>query len=144
MSDIKIVTPEETITLLAEGYTYVDVRTEQEFTAGHVPGAVNVPLNHAGAGGMVANPDFLPVMQATFAKERPLVLGCKMGGRSAKAAAALSQAGFSNLCDMSAGFEGKRDPFGRLTPGWNGEGRPVETTATPEQSYTELKKTAGL
>jgi hypothetical protein len=83
-------------------------------------------------------------MQGAFQKDERLVVGCKMGGRSAKAAATLAQAGFSNLCDMTAGFDGKRDPFGRMTPGWNDASRSVETTAAAEQTYAEVKKRAGL
>jgi rhodanese-related sulfurtransferase len=144
VSNVKIVTPEETTELLAQGYTYIDVRSEPEFAAGHVPGAVNVPISHAGPAGLVPNADFLAVMQGAFEKDERLVVGCKMGGRSAKAAAALAQAGYSNLCDMSAGFDGKRDPFGRMTPGWNGAGRAVETTANAEQTYAEVRKKAGV
>jgi rhodanese-related sulfurtransferase len=142
MADVKIVSPEETVRLLEQGYTYVDVRSEPEFDAGHVPGAWNVPLNHQGPGGMVPNPDFLSVMEALFPKDAKLVVGCKMGGRSAKAVAALQSAGFQALCDMSAGFDGKRDPFGRAVPGWNAEQRPVEQGTGSGESYAALKTRA--
>ncbi len=144
MSNLKTVSPEETAALMAEGYTYVDVRSEPEFEAGHVPGAINVPLNMAGPAGMVPNPQFTAVMQAAFGKDEKLVVGCKMGGRSAKAAQTLVQAGYTNLCDMTAGFDGKRDAFGRLTPGWNADGRPVETGNTAGQAYADVKKRVGL
>lgn len=143
MANAKIVTPDETLQLLEQGYVYVDVRSEAEFEAGHVPGALNVPISHQGPGGMVPNPEFLAVMEALFPKDAKLIVGCKMGGRSAKATAALSQAGFTELCDMSAGFDGKRDPFGRPTPGWKADGRPVETGAPAGQSYAELKARVG-
>ncbi len=139
MTDVKIVSPEETADLLQAGYTYVDVRSEPEFEAGHVPGALNVPISHQGPAGMVPNPDFLRVMEGLFPKDAKLVVGCKMGGRSAKATATLKQAGFVELCDMSAGFEGKRDPFGRLTPGWNADQRPVERGTGTGQDYASLK-----
>lgn len=144
MSNVKLVSPEETVQLISEGYTYVDVRSEPEFEAGHVPGALNVPLNMAGPAGMVPNPQFLGVLDATFGKDAKLVVGCKMGGRSAKAAAAMSQAGYTNICDMTTGFDGKRDAFGRLTPGWNAAGRPVETGNTPGQSYADVKQRSGV
>lgn len=143
MADVKIVSPEEAADLLEEGYTYLDVRSEQEFEAGHVPGALNVPISHQGPAGMVPNPDFLRVMEGVFPKEAKLVVGCKMGGRSAKATAALKQAGFQTLCDMSAGFEGKRDPFGRAVPGWKDGSREVETGATPGHTYADVKARAG-
>ena len=143
MTDVKIVSPEETAGLLEEGYTYVDVRSEQEFEAGHVPSALNVPISHQGPAGMIPNPDFIQVMEGAFPKEAKLVVGCKMGGRSAKAAAALKQAGFQSLCDMSAGFEGKRDPFGRPVPGWRDGTREVETGATPGHTYADVKARLG-
>lgn len=127
MSQIRIVAPEEVARLMEEeGYAYVDVRSQPEFEAGHVPGAVNVPLNHQLDGRMVPNPDFLATMTARFAKDAKLIIGCKAGTRSAKAAAVLRDAGYENLCDMSAGFDGKRDAFGRPVPGWNDGTRPVE------------------
>lgn len=139
MADVKIVSPEETAQLLEQGYTYVDVRSEPEFEAGHVPGAWNVPLNQQGPGGMVPNPDFLSVMEALFPKDAKLIIGCKTGARSAKASATLKNAGFEVLCDMTAGFDGKRDPFGRLTPGWNADQRPVERGTGTGQDYASLK-----
>src|SRR3954471_1984217 len=106
---IRSVSPEEAAALLADGYVYVDVRSEPEFEAGHVPGALNVPLLHQGPGGMTANPEFLPVMQQAFGKSEKMVIGCKAGGRSKRAAEQLAQAGFSELVDMPAGWDGSRD-----------------------------------
>jgi rhodanese-related sulfurtransferase len=84
MTDPTRISPQEASAKLAEGWTYVDVRTTQEFEAGHPPGAVNVPIMHAGAGGMVPNADFLAVMTAAFPWDAKLVVGCKAGGRSAR------------------------------------------------------------
>ncbi len=136
---IKSVTPEEAAALLAEGYVYVDVRSEPEFEAGHVPGALNVPLLHQGPAGLVPNPEFLAVMQQAFAQGEPLVVGCKAGGRSKKAADALAQAGFQDLSDMSAGWDGSRDAFGRVVPGWSKKELPVETGKPSGQAYADVK-----
>jgi rhodanese-related sulfurtransferase len=127
MSDVTRVSPAEAHTRMKEeGFTYVDVRTAEEFAAGHPEGAVNVPLMHAGAAGMVPNPGFLAAMEATFAKDAPLVLGCKAGSRSARAAQALVDAGFSRVLDQRAGWDGARGPFGELTePGWSRTDLPV-------------------
>lgn len=47
-----VVTAEETQQLLDSGAAaYVDVRTPEEFAAGHVPGAVNVPVAVVGPSG---------------------------------------------------------------------------------------------
>lgn len=126
-----------------EGYTHVDVRTQGEYDAGHPAGALNVPFMLAGAGGMSPNPDFVRVMSALFAKDAKIVVGCRSGARSLRAAETLANAGFTGVVDQRAGFEGPRDPMGRLIePGWKAAGLPVEA-ATAGGSYEELKKRAG-
>lgn len=140
MSAIKTVTPQEAQQLLESGWLYLDVRSEPEFAAGHVPGAVNVPLLHAIDGGMAPNQEFAAVMEANFGRDERLVVGCKAGGRSARAVQLLAQAGFKNLTDMSAGWDGSRDAFGRAIPGWVRSKLPVETCAGENQTYTEVKK----
>lgn len=142
VAEIRSVTPEEAAVLLAEGYVYVDVRSEPEFEAGHVPGALNVPLLHqttAGAG-MTANPEFLQVMKEAFAPGEKLIIGCKAGGRSKKAAEQLLQAGYTELSDMSAGWEGSRDAFGRALPGWSKKELPVEHGKPDGQAYADVKR----
>lgn len=136
---IRSVSPEEAAALLADGYVYVDVRSEPEFEAGHVPGALNVPLLHQGPGGMTPNPEFLSVMQQAFGTTEKLVVGCKAGGRSKKAADQLAQAGFSELTEMSAGWDGSRDAFGRVVPGWSKQGLPVEPGKPSGQAYDDVK-----
>lgn len=126
----------------AEGYTYVDVRTEEEFSAGHPAGAVNVPFMLAGVAGMEPNAEFMSVMEKAFAHDTPIVVGCKVGGRSARAAAALETAGFTRVLDQRAGWDGSRGTFGELTePGWSRvDGLPKESGTPPGSSYAELKK----
>jgi rhodanese-related sulfurtransferase len=141
MAEPTRISPQEASAKLAEGWTYVDVRTAQEFEAGHPPGAVNVPLMHAGGPGMTPNPDFLPVMSAAFAKDAKIVVGCKAGGRSLRAAQALLGAGFANVVDQRAGWDGVRNPFGQVTePGWSRAGLPVEEGQPRGRSYDDLKK----
>ena len=138
----RTVTPEEAAKLVADGYVYVDVRSEPEFEAGHVPGALNVPISHQGAAGMTPNPEFLAVMQQAFGRAEKLVVGCKAGGRSKKAVDQLVQAGFTDLSDMSAGWDGSRDAFGRAVPGWSKVGLPVETGSPAGQQYADVKQRA--
>lgn len=140
---MKVVSIEEAETLMEAGATFVDVRTPEEFADGHVPGARNVPIALSQGAAMVPNGQFVQVMQALFDKDAPLIVSCKAGGRSARAAAQLEQAGFTSISDMSVGFEGKRDPFGRALPGWRQEGREIETDATDEQTYEGLRRKAG-
>jgi rhodanese-related sulfurtransferase len=127
MIDPTRISPQEASVKLAEGWTYVDVRTVEEFEEGHPPGARNVPIMHGGPGGMVNNPDFLSVMRAVFALDAMLVVGCKSGGRSLRALRALLGAGFTRVLDQRAGWDGARDAFGQVTePGWSRAGLPVE------------------
>lgn len=141
---VQNVSPAQAKSLMDEqGYLYVDVRSEPEYASGHPVGSQNVPLMNAGPGGMAPNPDFLAVVQAIYPKDAKLVVGCKAGGRSIKAAEMLVNAGYTNVIDQRAGFDGPRDAFGALSEkGWGPAGLPVETT-TAGGSYAELKQKAG-
>ena len=136
----KAVTPEDAQALLAEGHSYVDVRSEQEFEAGHPAGALNVPISNMGPGGLEPNADFIAVMERLFPKDAKLVIGCKTGARSRRAAAMLEAAGYTSIADMVAGFAGARDAFGRPNPGWTQKALPVDTGAPAGKSYADVKK----
>lgn len=142
MADLKRVSPAEAKQLIDEqGYTYVDVRSVPEFEAEHPTGAKNVPLMHMGGSGMSPNADFLTVMQAAFPKDAKLVVGCKAGGRSLRAAQLLMQQGYLNVIDQRAGFDAARDAFGQVTePGWKSAGLPVEPGDGGDGAYAKLKK----
>jgi rhodanese-related sulfurtransferase len=143
MANITRISPADAKKLLDEGYTYLDVRSEPEYAAGHPRGAHNVPIMNAGPGGMTPNAHFLAVMEALYRKDQKLVVGCRSGQRSMRAAEMLVNAGYTHLVEQRAGFDGSRDPFGGLIePGWAPSGLPVETT-TPGGSYAELRAKAG-
>jgi len=112
-----------------EGWIYVDVRSPEEFEAGHVPGARNVPIATRGAaGGMEPNPGFLAAMKKAFPPDSKLVLGCAAGGRSMRACEMLVAEGYRSLVNMHGGFSGARDPLGRVVePGWSACGFPTES-----------------
>jgi rhodanese-related sulfurtransferase len=134
------ITVKEASDRLAEGWTYIDVRTVEEFEAGHPPGAVNVPIALSAPGGMAPNPHFLRVMKGAFPTDAKLVVGCKAGGRSQRAAGELVQAGFTGVLEMRPGWDGARDPFGQLTePGWSREGLPIETGRPAGRSWDEMQ-----
>lgn len=141
MSEIKRVSPAEAKRLVdEEGFVYVDVRSVPEFEAEHPQGAYNVPLMHAGPGGMTGNADFGKVMATTFPKDAKIVLGCKGGNRSLRALQMLAQQGFTHLVDQRAGFEAARDAFGAVTEqGWKGSGLPTSTGPGGDRSYETLK-----
>ncbi len=134
------VTPHEAQVLLAnEGTIFIDVRSQPEFQAGHVPLAYNVPIAFACEGGFEDNPVFIGVVERHFSKRLPIVVGCKSGGRSGRAALLLREAGYTVVFDMPAGFEGKRDAFGSLvTKGWSRCDLPVENGKGSDRSYESL------
>ena len=132
------VSPDEALELMrTEGYAYVDVRSVPEFEAGHPEGAYNVPLLDMGPTGMTPNPAFLEVVKAHFAPDAKLVLGCKAGGRSLQAATQLLAAGYQNVVDQRAGFDGHGEP------GWAPKGLPVSRAAAPGRAYAELSSKRG-
>jgi rhodanese-related sulfurtransferase len=137
---VKRVSPQEADALVKEGgHAYLDVRSIPEFDAGHPAGAYNIPLLHATPSGMRPNPDFLSVVAAAFAKDAKLVLGCRTGARSLRAAQGLLDAGFKTVVDQRAGFHGARDPFGQVQEaGWQGAGLDVATDAEPGRAYEAL------
>jgi hydroxyacylglutathione hydrolase len=71
----------------------VDVRTEREWTAGHIPDSINVPLNH-----FSERLNELP-------SDQSIVVHCEAGYRSAIAASLLSKTGRSHVMDMVGGFK---------------------------------------
>lgn len=111
---------------LQRGARYLDVRSREEFAAGHVPGAVNVPLRHGSLAGLVANPGFERELGLCLSTQQRWVVGCRSGQRARAASLVLSRLGFEHVVD-GIGYEGKRDAFGRLLPGWSKLGLPIET-----------------
>ena len=78
----------------------VDVREPHEFAAGHVPGAVNMPLSK-----------FSP---AALPKSKPVVLICQAGGRSAKALRQALDAGCRDICHYALGTGGWKNSGGAI------------------------------
>jgi len=140
---IPSVSPEEAADLLSasRGHVYLDVRSVEEFTAGHPRSAYNIPLLLAepGTGRLVSNPEFLGVVQATFQPDTSLLVGCLAGGRSLKAAEILKEAGYSNVWNVRCGFGGARNFLGHVVePGWSALGLPVDRGGEPGKSYESL------
>ena len=122
---------------------YLDVRTVEEFAEGHAKSAVNVPIAVFGCAGMEMNDDFVRVVAAKFAKDAPLVVGCKMGGRSRRACEVLAGAGFTKLSNIDGGFGGNPGSAkDSARKGWQRAGLPVTTTPAPGATYAELKRDA--
>ena len=66
-----------------QGAIIVDVRTPKEFASGHVPGALNIPIEE------------LAKSVARVPKNKTLVVYCASGNRSGKATALLRQKGWT-------------------------------------------------
>ena len=94
------VSPEDAIGLHERGAVLLDVREDDEWAAGHAPEAIHVPLARVGDAA------------SRFADQEVLTV-CRSGGRSAKVAETLAQAGIA-----------VRNAAGGMTS-WTAAGLPV-------------------
>lgn len=81
-----------TVTTVPDGAVVVDVRTPEEFAEGHLPGAVNHPL------------ETLRQTARSLPKDRPLVTYCKVGQRGYVAERLLRQMGFTDVANLRGGY----------------------------------------
>jgi rhodanese-related sulfurtransferase len=101
---IREVTASELLQLQQAGSPVVDVREPDEFVEGHLPGAVNIPrglLEFEVDGHPAVN---YQTAEALSHRERPVVLYCLSGGRSALAAEALKRLGFTSPVSLAGGI----------------------------------------
>jgi len=119
---------------------YLDVRSVQEFEAGHPEKSINIPILHFAPGiGMTPNEDFPAVVEANLPKDAKIVVGCKTGMRSARACDILSQMGYTDVANVRGGFMGVTDNLGRLIePGWSMLNLPTSTESLDEARYETL------
>lgn len=71
----------------------LDVRSEKEWLSGHIPGSHNIPLTH------------LREHLAEVPKDRPVVVHCEGGYRSAIGTSLLAEAGMTNVNDLVGGIK---------------------------------------
>ena len=90
---------------LPEGAYILDVREHDEFNAGHIPGAVHVPMDSV--------PQRTHVSADTVLGDGTTYVVCKLGGRSAQVTAWLVQQGYDAV-NLAGG-----------TQGWADAGRPL-------------------
>lgn len=131
---MKRITPEEAAARMEEGYLYLDVRSVPEFQTGHPKGAYNIPLMHAGQFGMSPNPNFMEEVVKAFPKDAKIVVGCKSGGRSVGAVGLMEMAGYRDLLEQRAGFDGNGSE-----PGWRQTALPQSATPEPGRAHADLK-----
>jgi hydroxyacylglutathione hydrolase len=76
----------------AHDVTVVDVRNRSEWSHGHIPGALHIPVGHLG--------DRL----SEIPRDKPIVLQCQGGARSAIASSVLRRAGIRDVINLRGGF----------------------------------------
>lgn len=108
---------------------FLDVRMEIEsLYVGRPPGVVNIAWYEYPE--LTPQPDSFvaAVEREAGRKDRPVYLICRSGKRTVDAAKALDAAGFTNVTNISEGFEGELDEkFHRSTrSGWRFHGLPWE------------------
>jgi hydroxyacylglutathione hydrolase len=74
--------------------TVIDVRGATEWEAGHLPGVPNIPLG------------YLTERLADLPQNKPIVVQCQGGSRSAIAASVLRAEGFEDVINLVGGFAG--------------------------------------
>ena len=129
----KLLSKKETIPITAEkvyeifktqkdNYIILDVRTKEEFDSGHLDSAVLIPVDDLGA------------RYGEIIKNKPVIIYCKSGIRSAKAAVILVNNGFSTVYDMTGGIDA-----------WKSKGYPVivENTASGTTEAANVTQESG-
>ena len=99
-----------------DGHVIVDVRRQDEFDAGHIPGAICIPNEEIGS----EQPEELPDLNQV------ILVYCRSGNRSRQAAQKLFDMGYTNVYE-----------FGGIID-WTGE---IVTDADPDETGTERKVT---
>lgn len=79
----------------------VDVREPEEFSLGHLVGAINVPR---GVLEFRTDPGYPGSISSLSDKAAKIILYCRSGARSALAAQSLGQLGYTAVTSMAGGF----------------------------------------
>jgi len=87
----------------SDNASLIDVRQPSEYTSGHIPNAINIPLQT-----LIANLDKIP-------KDRPVVLYCTTGYRTAMGVMTLQMLGYPNVRGFPPSIQG-----------WKAAGEPLE------------------
>lgn len=89
----------------AKNVTVVDVRTQDEYTQGHLKGSVNIDWNSGTFENSVSG----------FDRNKTYLVYCRSGHRSGLAATWMRERGFKNVYELSGGISA-----------WQSEGMPIE------------------
>lgn len=88
----KQVSAEEAIEMMESESDYIilDVRTKMEYASGHIPGAINIPVEDIGSDEIAELPD----------KDQLIFVYCRSGNRSKTASGQLVVNGYSNIVEF--------------------------------------------
>ena len=91
-STYRQITMDEAVAMMAQetGYIILDVRRPDEFAAGHIPGAINVPNETIGTDDIPELPD----------KDQLIMVYCRSGRRSKEASEKLVKLGYTNIVEF--------------------------------------------
>ncbi len=80
------------ITMMAEEENYIilDVRTPEEYSSGHIPGAINIPNETIGSEEITELPN----------KDQLIMVYCRSGNRSKQASEKLAALGYTNIVEF--------------------------------------------
>jgi hydroxyacylglutathione hydrolase len=102
---IRQITPNELAPKL-KTVTVLDVRSANEWSEGHLPGAIHIPLG------------YLSDRLGDIPSDQPVVVQCQSGGRSSIAASILEHGGFRDVSNLTGGLGA-----------WTESGLPLEDAA---------------
>lgn len=91
--------------------TMVDVRSANEWAAGHIPGALHIPLG------------YLADRASEIPTAKPIVVQCQSGARSMIGSSVLARLGYGNVMNLSGGLTA-----------WAAAGLPIEEGAHEHQT----------
>ena len=99
------ITMEEAVTMMEEetGYIILDVRTAEEYSEKHIPGAINIANESIGTEDIPELPD----------KDQLILVYCRSGNRSKQASEKLVKLGYTNIVE----FGGINDWTGETVSG---------------------------
>ena len=133
--------PRVAAALAADEALYLDVRTADEFRAGHAPGAVHAPLidprTGAPVGAALARALERIGHERRASPDLPVVVGCASGVSSAVALDLLAALGVDQLVHLAEGVEGSD-----AGPGWRARGLPLVGGEGPEAAGASATPTS--
>lgn len=109
---IKEIDPDVASAALSEADVVIDVREADEYAAGHIAGAINIPR-----GLLEFRLSSTPELDSRALR---VVLYCKTSGRAALAAVAMTDMGYLDVHSIAGGYDG-----------WVAAGKPVVKPAVP-------------